>query len=226
MRLTIILAFLAREIDRNIFQPTYISADDNGIREILADLAMVDHEKESFCRGILLSIDPEKQTANLEKRKDIIIRNIESRLKNLFPRPQLDKVLGGVEVILQQASQTWELIQRSRDRYEPDFEPLEWDEFECDRLPKVNGADGNTEDEAVLTVLPRISRVKNNTRDALSCVTVLTRSQCLVAEQEQTELASPRNARAISDRQKSRRMSVQNKGFLANGNQSGEQRTK
>jgi hypothetical protein len=55
MRLAVILAILAREIDRHIFQATYIIAKGTQIREALA---ASDSENESFCRSILLSMDP------------------------------------------------------------------------------------------------------------------------------------------------------------------------
>lgn len=51
IRLAVLLAILAREIDEHIFQPIYIAPGDFRIRKVLADLAATDSEKESFCSG-------------------------------------------------------------------------------------------------------------------------------------------------------------------------------
>jgi hypothetical protein len=65
MRLAIFLAILAREVDKQIFQPTYLLPEDAGIREVLTNLGASDSEKESFCWSILLSINPNEQNAVL-----------------------------------------------------------------------------------------------------------------------------------------------------------------
>ncbi|KAJ0413001.1 hypothetical protein BJY00DRAFT_322747 [Aspergillus carlsbadensis] len=92
MRLAIFLAILAREVDKQIFQPTYIVPEDAGIREVFANLAASDNEKESFCRSILLSINPDAQNTTLQSRVQAVIRNASSYLYGMLPNDQFDQL--------------------------------------------------------------------------------------------------------------------------------------
>lgn len=213
MRLAIILAILAREINDQIFQPTYLFSPETDFRDVLYRLALTDQKKESFCRAILLSIEPEKQEHNLEERKRNVVKTMESYLEYLASPLQLVELRKCLEDIVQQAAETWRPFQGISSRYEPDFEDdSEWDQFEF--ATETGTADGrlaNGEiDETALVIFPRLCLVGDNQRRPRNYVTVLRKSQCVVAEQElrRKELPSPTSVRNAGDRQRGRTMSI------------------
>jgi len=235
MRLAVFLGIFAREINQQIFQPTYLSLDDNSIREVLVNLAMNDYKKESFCRAMLLSIDPQKQATNLEERKKTVVRNVEFCLKDLFSPTQFQEVRRSLEEVVQRAAETWKYFQRAIEKYEPDFE---WEDYEWEPFPFVEDT-GATDslpsasdtEETPLTIFPRIYRVKNNAFVSVGIMTILRRSQCVAADREcrRKESSNHGSPRMASDRRRSRGMSIstgnttnQQKAFLDNTNHFGD----
>src|SRR5258708_4230115 len=97
MRFAVFLAILARELDEHIFQPSYLSTEDNSIREVLVGLAMTEPKRESFCRALLLSLDPEGQAMNLDERKKTVVRNVGSCLLELLSPTQFQGVRTSLE---------------------------------------------------------------------------------------------------------------------------------
>ncbi|KAH8704975.1 hypothetical protein BGW36DRAFT_421555 [Talaromyces proteolyticus] len=238
MRYAVFLAILARELVEHIFQPSYIFQSENDIREILGDLAVKDSKKESFCRAILLAIDPERDTLVLEEKKKMVLRNIGSCFLDLFPSLHYEEFRKSLEIVVDRACETWSLFQYSARNYELSFELPEWDGGHWDRLPlgdqeKLDqNKHGNiTEDKPVLTVFPSVCRNGSGACKIVEFSTVLTRFQCIDAEQEQKkEPSSPRVARAVSDRQRTRGLSIslantsnQNGSFLEEKDQLNKQ---
>jgi hypothetical protein len=217
MRLAVILAILAREIDKHIFQPTYILSEGSVTRELLTDLAMKNSKKESFCRAVLLSIDPDTQARNLGDRTKQVVENVASHLAGLLSETQHNEICRSLEEVVKNAAEVWKTIQHARERYETDFDPLEWGDTEYDPFPfagdanaaGVRAANGD-DDENLLIVFPRICRVQNNERYPRNYATSLRRSQCMAAERElkRKEPSSPTVSRVASDRQRARGMSI------------------
>ncbi|KAL4985740.1 hypothetical protein BDW68DRAFT_198592 [Aspergillus falconensis] len=192
MRLAIFLAILAREVDKQIFQPTYIVREDAGIRDTLAKLAASDSEKESFCRSILLSIDPDIQKVTLQSRIQVVVTNVSSCLFGMLPEDRFSELCVSVRKIAERAADVWHPIQQSLQRYEPDFEPLKWGDDKWSPLHFPEGSSEKNEaspdmlDDCLLTVFPRITLVEKGHRTPLSYVVQLRRSQpqCLAAIRE------------------------------------------
>lgn len=214
MRLAIFLAILAREVDKHIFQPTYIVPEDAGIREVLANLAASDNEKESFYRSILLSINPDAQNAALQSRIQTVIKNASSCLCGMLPDDHLDQLRASVKKIVERAVDVWHPLQRSLQRYEPDFEPLPWGDDEWTSLDFPEGNVGSETspdmlDESLLTVFPRLTVVEKENRFPLTYVVQVRRSQpqCMTAGREVSSVpTSPIIGRVASNR--SRRKSI------------------
>jgi hypothetical protein len=213
MRLAILLAILAREIDREIFQPTYIIPEDAGIRGTLAKLAACDNEKESFYRSILLSMDQDAQKASLQSRIQLIVRNVSSCMYDMLPEEQFSALRGSVEKIARKAVDVWRPMQRSVERYEPDFEPRKWgdDQWSLLEFPEENPAGSEASpamiDDCLLIVFPRITVVEKGLRFPLTDVVQMRKSQppCLAARRELADLpTSPVIGRAASNRTRRR----------------------
>ncbi|KAI9376638.1 hypothetical protein BJX61DRAFT_256802 [Aspergillus egyptiacus] len=225
MRLAIFLAILAREVDKHIFQPTYIIPEDAGIRDTLARLAASDNEKESFCRSILLSIDPDTEKAILQSRIQAVVRNVSSYLYDMLPEDQFNKLRASVWKIAERAADVWNPIQRSLERYEPDFEPLKWgdDKWSPLHFPEGSSAEIETSpnllDDCLLTVFPRIAVVESGNRFPLTYVVQLRKSQpqCLAAGRELANVpSSPILGRVASNRSR-RRSNAPSDADHANG---------
>jgi hypothetical protein len=199
MRLAVILAILARELDKNIFQPTYIIPGGAQIREALTTLAASESEKESFCRSILLSIDPEAQNKALRSRVQVVTQNVSLYLQEILPETRLNGLRQSLEKVVQKAAEVWQPIQRAKRRYEPDFEPLKWGDDEWSPLTFPETDSGGSQisqkasGESLLTVFPRIAAVEDGKRFPLTYVVQLRRSQlqCMKAEQEIGQASGP-----------------------------------
>lgn len=216
MRLAVILAILAREIDKHIFQPTYILSEDSWIREVLANLALKNAKKESFCRSLLLSIEPESQTKLLEGRIQAVVRNVAVYFLGLLSDAQYQEFHRSLEKVTRRAADIWIKIQRAQAKYEPDFEPRlygdhEWTPFlSPDDGPAVDQNADDAGEEALLTVFPRISQLENNRRDPCNYVIELRRSMpmCMNAGRELVLPSTPTLGRMTSNRQRQRKMST------------------
>ncbi|KAL2803113.1 hypothetical protein BJX63DRAFT_425568 [Aspergillus granulosus] len=205
MRLAIFLAILAREVDKQIFQPTYIMPEDAGIREVLANLAASDSEKESFCRSVFLSINPDAQNAALQSRVQAVIRNASSYLYDMLPDDQFDQLRASVGKIVKKAVDLWNPLQRSLQRYEPDFEPLKWGD---DQWSSLDFPDGS-----------HAGMVEKGNRFPLTYVVQLRRSQpqCMAAGREVSNIpTSPVIGRVASNRPRRKSIASSNAG-PANG---------
>jgi hypothetical protein len=214
MRSVIILAILAREIDKYIFQPTYLLTEDSGIRKLLVDLAMEDSNKESFCRALFQTVSPEAHSGNAERRIRKVVDNVSSYASDLLPKEQFERLLRGLDEVARTASEIGTVMQRTKEKYEPDFEPEQWGDAEWDPLsfmdPEealVNG-DGDA-DETLLVVFPRTCQIREKERTPCDFVTVLRKHQTIVAERElKKKPSSPTPGRGVSGRTRSRRMSI------------------
>jgi hypothetical protein len=69
---------------------------------------------------------------------------------------------------VERAVEVWNPLQRSLQRYEPDFEPLNWEDDQWSSLDFPEGSNVGSEtnpnmlDESLLTVFPRLKVVKEN----------------------------------------------------------------
>jgi hypothetical protein len=224
MRLAVILAILARELDKHIFQPTYIIPGDTQIREALTTLAASDSEKESFCRSILLSIEPEAQNMALHSRVQVVIRNVYSYLQEILPETHLNGLRQSLEKVVQKAAEVWQPIQRAKRRYEPDFEPLKWGDDGWSPLifPETDSGGSQTSQkassESLLTVFPRIAAVEDGNRFPLTYVVQLMRSQaqCVKAEQEIGQASGPPTVGRMASNRSRRRSNASSNTNNAN----------
>ncbi|KAE8347691.1 hypothetical protein BDV24DRAFT_157167 [Aspergillus arachidicola] len=226
MRLAVILAILARELDKHIFQPIYIILRDTQIREALTTLAASDSEKEPFCRSILLSIDPEAQNKALRSRVQVVIRNVlSSHLQEILPETHLTGLRQSLEKVVQKAAEVWQLIQRAKRRYEPDLEPLKWGDDEWSPLIFPGTDSGGSQisqkasGESLLTVFPSIAAVGGGKRIPLTYVVQLRRSQtqCVKAEQEIGQASGPPTIGRMASNRARRRSNAASNTNNANG---------
>lgn len=220
MRIAVILAILARSLDTYIFHPTYAFGEESGVREVLCYLAVCDSKKESFCRGLLLSLFPDEQDKKADERIDNATEYVMRHVQGLLPSPENEEFEAGLRQLARSAYETWTKIRTTKERYEPSFdvtqaEGSEWDTlvFDADVVDSMDqrtAIQGGRDDE-ILFILPRLYMIEKNQEPRLIADgTVLRRSQSLAAVQEAEghQMAPQANLtfrRTASNRTKSRR---------------------
>ncbi|PIG89924.1 hypothetical protein AARAC_003551 [Aspergillus arachidicola] len=187
MRLVIILAILAREINTHIFLPVYIARVDNQynpFRQVLTNEAGIDSEKESFCRSILLSLDPPTQDSICLVGIQTVVKNVSEYLYELLPEDQRLAFHNTLSKVVQKAAIVWKPIQHSKRRYVLDFDPpTADDEYEVFTFPSTDktttekNANQKNPQKIFLTVLPRLSIIENKEITAYTAPIQLNRSQ-------------------------------------------------
>lgn len=200
IRLAMTLAFLSREICKHIFQPNYILPEDSEIHGILSHLAENNAEKESFCRRVLLSIDYNAEERVLQTRVQTVVRNMSSYFWSLLSETQHDSFRISIGKIVRKAAEFWLPIQRAKQRYEPvfdliDFEDDDWESFFFpgdNTIPNSNLQDQVVRDVNILTVFPCITLVKDGDRDPLTQIIQLRSAQklCIAAEYEVSQIST------------------------------------
>ncbi|KAB8255450.1 hypothetical protein BDV32DRAFT_161906 [Aspergillus pseudonomiae] len=216
MRFAIILAILAREINTHILLPVYIAAGDNKynqFRKVLANQAAIDSEKESFCRSVLLSIDPGTQEGICLVGIQAVVKNVSEYLDELLPEDQRLAFHNTLRKVVRKAADIWKPIQHSKRRYEPDFDPpTAEDDCEAFKFPITenvtteNNANQKNMKKVSLTVFPRLSIIEHGISTAYTAIIQVSSSQrqWVAAESEMDkEPASPTTIGRIPWRRKS-----------------------
>lgn len=239
MRIATLLAILARSITQHVFQPTYLledKEDRDEIRLLLVNLAVKDSKKESFCRSLLLSIFPEEQAKNARKAIDRVVRDVAWCVQDLALDTDMEQFRLGVETVAQKAHETWKLVQNTREKFEPYFHLINYDDFEWNVLSfssgrtitvPENAASASKDDEPVFVIFPRIYVVADSEPEPVTPGVVVMKSQSTAAmeEVESNNASSPTAGRAgprsreIRSRTKSISTNGTN-GFLPRTNQS------
>lgn len=205
-----------------IFQPTYILDEDEEIRILLIRLAVANSKKESFCRGLLLSIDPEKQTKNASKRVEQVIREVAWYVRDSLSVVQYESFRPGLELVVQRACDFWRTMQCAREKFEPYFELNDYTDIEWQPLKFEGGEQSLTRasdvDEKLLVIFPRIYIIEDDEPDPITNGVVLMKSQSTAAAEEENlerrKSSSPTVGKAAP---KLRSNKTRNKSISLNG---------
>ncbi|EKG12925.1 hypothetical protein MPH_09917 [Macrophomina phaseolina MS6] len=122
MRIAVILAILARLIDKYLFQPSYILSEESGLREVLIRQAIENSRREAFTRGIFLATFEDEQAEVADELVTRIVKELMHHIHHLLPAPQVESFRTRLEQIVQDARDIWWKAQRLRLRLEPDFQ--------------------------------------------------------------------------------------------------------
>lgn len=210
MRIAALLAILSRSITQHIFQPTYLledKVDRDEIQTLLVHLAISNSKQESFCRALLLSIFPEDQAKNATKAVERVVREIAWCIRDLVLDAEFEKFRSDVEVVVKKALEAWQMVQNTREKFEPYYELNHYVDFEWQTLSFKNSVTGagqeNTanalkDDDALLMIFPRIYVIADSDPDPVTPGVVLKKSQTwsAVQEMERNSPSSPIAGRA------------------------------
>ncbi|KAF9635982.1 hypothetical protein BFW01_g6877 [Lasiodiplodia theobromae] len=144
MRIAVILAILARLIDKYLFQPSYILHEESGLREILIRQAIENSKREAFTRGIFLATFEDEQADIADELVTRIVKELMHHIHDLLPAVHVESFRNRLEQIVQDARDIWWKAQRLRLRLEPDFqvEDYGWErpiQFQFDVHPHNTG---------------------------------------------------------------------------------------
>jgi hypothetical protein len=217
MRIAAMLAIISRCIDQHIFHPTYILGEDedkdDGIRPLLVNLATANSRKESHLRAVLLSIEPEKQAENASKKVGQVVAEVASYAQHVLSAGQCKKFKSGLEQLVQQALEAWQMAQCTRDKFETLFaldDDFEWQLLGFEEGNTVNGDQSTAKvveiGEELLVIFPRICFIGDEECALATDGVVLMKSQALEAakevdvekEKERSKPSSPTAGKVIS----------------------------
>lgn len=158
MRLAVILGILSREIDKEIFQPSYFPSETGHFRMSLNKLAKSDHEKEHFYRSVLLSIGRDLQEAELQSRAKSVVQKVSHNLDELLSTAQYGDLKEKIKNVVGKAIEVWRPMPHATKRYETEFDPVDWahDEDYLFQFP-VGGEDpigADHSDDHLLVIFP------------------------------------------------------------------------
>ena len=185
--------------------------------------AVTDSKKESFCRGLLLSMYPEGQAITAKQRMDRVVREVAWHVQDLFSMAHIDNFRTDLAQVVQTGWHAWQTIQHATEKFEPFFNLIHYQDFQWQVLSFDEGNPGAGEqgttnateyasDEVLLVIFPRIYIVQDGGPSPITPDTVLRRSQSVAAVQElnRNKPSSPIVGKGpIRSRpQKPRRMSV------------------
>ncbi len=225
MRIAAMLADLARCINLHVFQPTYLLDEEDEIRRLLIRLAVADSKKESFCRAVLLSMFPELQAKNAAKAVERVVREVSWSVRSLISDTQYDRFKLSLEDVVRQAHDAWQLVQRSREKFEPIFEPrhcddIEWQPLKLDDRSAVAGKEktmtASERDDVLLVIFPRIYIVEDSEPEPVTQGVVLMKSQSAAAAEE-IERRHPSSPTAGRPGPRSRAIRTRTKSISLNG---------
>lgn len=205
-----------------IFQPTCILEEDDEIRLLLIRLAVMNSKKESFCRGLLLSMDPEEQTKIASKRVERVIKEVAWFVRDLLSVVQYESFKLSLEKVVQRACDFWRIIQYAREKFEPYFELNHYNDFEWQPLRFEGGEQSmlrsSNGDEELLVIFPRIYIIEDDEPDPITHGVVLMKSQSTAAaEEEEAERRKASSPTAGKAAPKSRSNKTRNKSISLNG---------
>ncbi|KAF2806474.1 uncharacterized protein BDZ99DRAFT_466046 [Mytilinidion resinicola] len=83
MRIATALGNLARLVNKHIFQPVYLLDGSNSsdrIRTVLNRQAVIETKKETFARGILMSMFPEEQEGEARHRIYSVVDDLTNKV--------------------------------------------------------------------------------------------------------------------------------------------------
>jgi len=192
MRIAAILAVLARSLDKSLFKPTYLLEDDGPFRKLSFRLAIEDRSKESFSRALLLSVFPEEQEVLAEDRAAIVVRDVMKITESLLSPEMADSFRSDLKSLVQKASNVWSKIQRMKERVEPSFEPIHYENVDWQMLrlhEDTATTTGETpvqggRDHILLVVFPRLYVADGTEPKPVTPGVVVMQSQSVGASRE------------------------------------------
>ena len=162
---------------------------------------------ESFCRGLLLSIFPEEQARNAAKAVERVVREVGWYIQDLLPVSQYESFRSGLEQVVEQARDAWHIMQRARDKFEPNFELSRYEDIQYQALGfeevdisarEQNLTSASEGDEELLVIFPRVYLIDDAEPDPITPGVVLMKSQTVQAaeEMERKNSSSPTAGKA------------------------------
>jgi hypothetical protein len=118
MRVAVILGLFARLVDNVVFQPNYLLREETELRDILEEEAAINSTKETYIRGVLLSMSPEEQDVNIKRGVNIVVNDMLNSVRVLLTSDALQTFGKALERLVTQFRTQWKVIQHARQKLE------------------------------------------------------------------------------------------------------------
>lgn len=223
---------VARVLDANIFQPTYLLGPGSGFRELLVEQARDESRKESALRSSIHALLPKRQAASAAARVEQACNEIIQVVQGILPGDSLPEFQERLEEIVHEACNRWGHVVRSESAIEPsfsreDYSDWAWHELRFDAgktTVTVRTRESNEDAEGdLLVVFPRCYTWDRDGDNPVSHGVVLSSSQVMAARQEDAERQSKSRTlstkrtrtRRVSNDGVGRQQDIRARGFLS-----------
>jgi hypothetical protein len=130
MRISAVLAVLSRAMHKHLFRPVYLlDDDDENLVKFLRVLEDEDPTREAHMRATLLSMMPERQMEQGQRRIKMVVREVSWLVQHLLTSLQFESFCSGLESACKLACEQWMRIQLAHMKIEPYFGPP-YDDFD------------------------------------------------------------------------------------------------
>ncbi|KAL2132736.1 hypothetical protein VTI74DRAFT_3419 [Chaetomium olivicolor] len=130
MRISAVLAVLSRAMHKHLFRPVYLlDDDDENLVKFLRALEDEDPTREAHMRATLLSMMPERQQEQGQRRVKMVVREVSWLVQHLLSALQFEAFCSGLEAACKLACEQWMRIQLAHMKIEPYFGPP-YDDFD------------------------------------------------------------------------------------------------
>lgn len=130
MRISAVLAVLSRAMHKHLFRPVYLlDDDDENLVKFLRVLEDEDPTREAHMRATLLSMMPERQMEQGQRRIKMVVREVSWLVQHLLTALQFESFCSGLESACKLACEQWMRIQLAHMKIEPYFGPP-YDDFD------------------------------------------------------------------------------------------------
>ena len=195
IRITLILAIVARVLSTSILQPTYLLPSNSGVRDLLVSQAKDESRKEMAIRSSIHALLPKSQASEASKRVQQTCDKIVQIVEGVIAKTLLPGFRERLEEIVEDTRERWGHIVRLKSAVEPSFaleddSDLVWHELRLDAgqttVAVRFGEANRNPDEDLLVVFPRCYMCDQEGDIAVSHGVVLSTSQVLPARKEGT----------------------------------------
>lgn len=125
MRIAASMNVVAEALEKHIFQSTYL-LPDNGLCQILLDLAEQDADREAHLRAVLLPVRPQDEV--VKQRIDSCVKEVENLIGPMISPSEKRNFKRALREACTQICNDWAAFQRLRHRIEVSFNPFDAEE--------------------------------------------------------------------------------------------------
>lgn len=182
---------------REIFTTTHLIDGDEGLRNVLCDMASTDAPREAFLRNLLASL---KDNTEQETHVRNVVKHIHGLVRDLLEPEMANNLHSELSAIISDAARLWKATHHRKSRFEVDIRAPEesswkwmsiWQQGSPPRLTEREVSTGDfATDEVELVVLPHVYIVGRQSDILVVPGRVFQRSNAEAARREASQICT------------------------------------